>query len=99
MCVLSFQIHGALGRDEHVRDGGLSRDGLCQVHGDSARGAAQEAAGSLLTGAGVRAGAALQAAEVPVRAGEGAPGRTDPPHPEPGQDLVPEPPVQTEAAG
>ena len=96
----SFQIYGPLRRDEHVRDGGQSgRDGLHQVHGVAARRAAQEAAGALLPGAGVRAGAALQAAEVPVRPGAGAPGRADPPHPEPGEDLVPEPPLQAEAAG
>ena len=96
----SFQIYGPLRRDEHVRDGGQSgRDGLHQVHGVAARRAAQEAAGALLSGAGVRAGAALQAAEVPVRPGERTPGRTDPPHPEPGEDLVPEPPLQAEAAG
>lgn len=97
----SFQIHGPFRRDEHVRDGGHSgRDRLQrQVHGDAAHRAAQEAPRALLAGAGVRAGAALQAAEVPVRPGEGAPGRTHPPHPEPGQNLVPEPPLQTEAAG
>lgn len=94
----SFQIRGALCRD--ARDGRRSgRDGLHQVHGDAARRAAQEAPGALLSGAGVRAGAALQTAEVPVGPGERAPGRTDPPHPEPGQNLVPEPSLQTEAAG
>lgn len=97
----SFQVHGPIRRDEHARDGGHSgRDGLdCQVDGDAAHRAAKEAQGALLAGAGLRAGAALQAAEVPVGAGEGAPGRTDPPHPQPGKNLVPEPPLQTEAAG
>lgn len=56
----------------------------------------QEAAGPLLPGAGVRAGAPLQAAEVPVRPGEGPPGRGAQTHPDPGEDLVPEPPLQDE---
>ena len=57
----------------------------------------QEAAGALLQGADLRAGAPLPAAALPVRPGEGAPGRAHPPHPEPGEDLVPEPPLQDEA--
>uniref|UniRef100_G1K9J1 Uncharacterized protein n=1 Tax=Anolis carolinensis TaxID=28377 RepID=G1K9J1_ANOCA len=51
------------------------------------------------TSPGLRAGAALQAAEVPLGAGAGAPGQHDPPDAHPGQDLVPEPPLQDEAAG
>ena len=59
---------------------------------------AQEAAGALLPGAGVRAGAALQAAAVPVRPGEGPPGRGAQADPDPGEDLVPEQEVQVQAA-
>ncbi|TMS21509.1 Homeobox protein Nkx-2.1 [Larimichthys crocea] len=35
----------------------------------------------------------LQAAEIPVGTGEGAPGKYDPPHPDPGENLVSESPV------
>ncbi len=58
----------------------------------------QEAAGPLLPGAGVRAGAPLQAAEVPVRPGERPPGRRAQTHPDPSEDLVPEQEVQVQAA-
>lgn len=58
----------------------------------------QEAACAVLQGADHRAGAPLPAAAVPVRHGEGAPGRPNPPHPEPGENLVPEPPLQDEAS-
>lgn len=44
----------------------------------------QEAACPLLPGAGVRAGASLQAAEVPVRPRERPPGRRAQTHPDPG---------------
>lgn len=59
---------------------------------------AQEAAGPVLPGSGLRAGAALQAAAVPVRPRERPPGRRAQAHPDPGQDLVPEPEVQVQAA-
>lgn len=58
----------------------------------------QEAAGPVLPGAGVRAGAPLQAAEIPVRAGERPPRRGAKTHPYPGEDLVPEQEVQVQAA-
>lgn len=60
--------------------------------------ATQEAPGPLLPGAGVRAGASLQAAKVPVRPGERPPGRRAQTHPNPGENLVPEQKVQVQAS-
>lgn len=58
----------------------------------------QEAARPFFAGPGVRAGAPLQAAEIPVRPGERPPGRRAQTHPDPGEDLVPEQEVQVQAA-
>lgn len=52
----------------------------------------------LLPGSGVWAGAALQAAALPVRPGERAPGQLPETHLHPGQDLVPEQEVQMQEA-
>ncbi|MEQ2202369.1 hypothetical protein XENOCAPTIV_025365, partial [Xenoophorus captivus] len=54
----------------------------------------EEAPRPFLAGPGVRAGAALQAAALPVCPGEGAPGQLPETHLHPGQDLVPEQEVQ-----
>ena len=37
---------------------------------------------------GLRVGAEIQAAEVSVRAWEGAPGQSDPPDPDPGKQII-----------
>ncbi|GIY88181.1 hypothetical protein CEXT_120721 [Caerostris extrusa] len=50
---------------------------------------------ALHAGTGLRAGAAVQAAEVPLGARRGTPGQPDPPHAHAGQDLVPEPSLQS----
>jgi len=46
------------------------------------------------TGSDLRAGASVRRAEVPVGAGEGPAGTDDRAVADPGQDLVPEPPLQ-----
>ena len=54
----------------------------------------EEAESVIFQGADVRAGEAVPAAKVPLGAGEGAPLPDPQPHAQPGQDLVPEPPLQ-----
>ena len=56
----------------------------------------QEAPRSVLQGADPGAGEALPSAALPVRAREGAAGPPPQPDPHPGEDLVPEPPLQDE---
>lgn len=58
----------------------------------------EEAARALLTGAGVRTRAQVQAAALPVRARAGAPGQFLKAHIHAGQNLVPEPALQVQAA-
>lgn len=56
-----------------------------------------QAARPLLQGADDGAGAALPRAALPVCPGAGTPGGAHSTHPQPGEDLVPEPPLQDEA--
>ncbi|KAF6737341.1 Homeobox protein Nkx-2.1, partial [Oryzias melastigma] len=81
-------LHGLVVRHEHGQHGQPRLPGgRGEGHELPVQHAQAEAARALLPGAGVRAGAALQAAEVPVRAGEGAPGQHDPPDADAGEDL------------
>lgn len=83
-----------------MRIGGLER---WQQTGRSSRRQAKAALSpktsrALLPDSGVRAGAAFQAAALPVRAGERAAGRRAQADLHTGQDLVSEPEVQVQAA-
>ena len=96
----SFSLHGLIVWHEHGQHGQPDLAGRCgQRHGLPVQHPEEEEACAVLAGAGLRAGATLQAAEIPVGAGEGAPGQHDPPDPDPGEDLVPKPPLQDEEAG
>lgn len=59
---------------------------------------APKAPSPLHPGPGVRARAPLQAAEVSLGPRTRAPGQPHPPHAHPGQDMVPEPPLQVQEA-
>lgn len=73
------------------------RGGPCRGAQPSAEEPRPEATRPLLQGANLRTGAALPAAALPLCTGEGTSGWAHPSHPEPGEDLVPEPPLQDEA--
>jgi hypothetical protein len=70
------------------------QDGAAQV---GAAALQEEAAGAVLPGPGLRAGEAVQAAEVPVGPRAGADGARAEADPHAGQDLVPESEVQEQA--
>jgi len=57
----------------------------------------EEEARAIHPGPGLRTGETLQTAEILIGPGEGALSQHDQPHPDPGQDLVPEPPLQEQA--
>ncbi|KAM6073822.1 homeobox protein Nkx-2.1 isoform 2-T2 [Chlamydotis macqueenii] len=93
-------LHGAVLGHEHGRHGRPRLPGRReQEHGPAAEHAAEETEGPFFPGPGLRAGETFQAAEIPLRPGEGTFSQHDTPHPDSGQDLVPEPPLQDEAPG
>ena len=77
--------------------GGTGEAGVRQRRA-TPRATAEEAARALLAGAGLRAGAALQAAALPVGSRARPAGQRAEAHVHAGQDLVPEPALQVQAA-
>ena len=81
--------------EPHEHDIWRSGSEQIRIHALLPRLAPQEE-NTLHTGANLRTGTALQAAEVPVSPGERASGQYDRTHTNTGEDLVPEPSIQDE---